>query len=165
MSTSADRYWDANAFLGWLAVEPDKVDRCRGVIRAAEARQLRIVTSSLTLVEVIKLKGGKPVGKESEPKITAFFEQPYVVVRQLDRRTAEFARRLIWDHNVGYKDAVHLATALVAKVRNFDTWDAALVNLSGKLGEPPMTIGYPDVPEQMSIDDVATEPSPSESAS
>jgi predicted nucleic acid-binding protein len=160
VSKDSDRYWDANAFLGWLAEEPNKVDRCRGVIRAAEAKRLRIVTSSLTMVEVVKLKGGQPVGKEAEPKITAFFEQPYVIVRQLDRRIAEFARRLIWDHNLGGNDAVHLATALVEKLRFFDTWDSGLVKLSGKLGTPPLTIGYPDVPEQLTIDDATKETPP-----
>lgn len=51
--TSPVRYWDSDAFLGWLKAEPDKIDECRGVIRAAENGDLRLVTSSLTLTEVI----------------------------------------------------------------------------------------------------------------
>lgn len=41
------RYWDSNAFLGWLAEEPDKIDYCRPVIVAAEAGKVRILTSTL----------------------------------------------------------------------------------------------------------------------
>lgn len=43
------RYWDSNAFLGWLAEEPDKIDYCRPVIEAAEAGKVRILTSTLTI--------------------------------------------------------------------------------------------------------------------
>jgi hypothetical protein len=153
--SASDRYWDSVVFLGWLAKEPDKVDRCRAVIRAAEAHKLRIVTSSLTMVEVIKLKGRAPISKEVEPKITAFFEQPYILVRQVDRRTAEFARDLIWNRGVDPKDAVHLATALLARLHQFDTFDHGLMKLSGALGDPPLAIGYPDLPEQLTLDDVS----------
>jgi predicted nucleic acid-binding protein len=153
--TASDRYWDSVVFLGWLAKEPDKFERCRGVIRAAEAGHLRIVTSSYTLVEVIKLKGGKPIAPEAETMITAFFQQPYIIVRQLDRRIAEFARSLIWNQGVGQKDSVHLATALLAKLKHFDTFDNGLVKLSGQLGDPPMTIGYPDLPEQLTLEDIS----------
>ncbi len=51
------RYWDSDAFLGWLLNEQDKAPKCEGVLKAAEAGQLQIVTSALTLTEVIRLKG------------------------------------------------------------------------------------------------------------
>ena len=51
------RYWDSNAFLGWLAEEPDKIDYCRPVIEAAEAGSVRILTSALTIAEVLWIKG------------------------------------------------------------------------------------------------------------
>src|SRR5438128_11081236 len=110
------RYWDSGAFLGWLAIEPDKVDECRGVIKAAEEGNLRIVTSSLTLVEVIKLKSHAPMPHDRGPEIQRFFQHSWIIVRQLDRVTAERARDLIWQHGFDPKDATHVATALQARV-------------------------------------------------
>ncbi len=45
------RYWDSNAFLGWLAGETDKVPYCRPVLEAAQTGNLMIVTSALTIAE------------------------------------------------------------------------------------------------------------------
>lgn len=148
------RYWDSDAFIGWLAGEPDKVHECRGVIRAAEKGELRIVTSSLTLTEVIKLKRKPALGREHEQTINEFFKHEWIVVRQLDRFTAEYARELVWEHNFDPKDSIHVATAVRAGIPHLDTFDAKLIKRSGKIGDPPIIIGRPDVPEQLSLDDV-----------
>jgi hypothetical protein len=57
MMTKDLRYWDANAFLGWLNDEPDKQAACQTVLASAEAGKIQIVTSAITFVEVIKIKG------------------------------------------------------------------------------------------------------------
>ena len=46
------RYWDSNAFLGWLNAEADKVGKCEGVLTAAMKPLARLIptrfrTSSL----------------------------------------------------------------------------------------------------------------------
>lgn len=153
------RYWDSNAFLGWIAHEPDKADECRGVIRAAEKGELRIVTSSLTLVEVIKLKSHAPISRENEARINDFFKHEYIVVRQVDRATAEYGRELIWAHGFHPKDSVHVATALMARVPFLDTFDGKLIAKSGKIGEPPLIIARPNVPEQLSMVDLPVDES------
>jgi PIN domain nuclease of toxin-antitoxin system len=51
------RYWDSVTFLGWLAAEPDKAKCCRPVIEAAEGGTVRLVTSAITITEVVYLKG------------------------------------------------------------------------------------------------------------
>jgi len=140
------RYWDANAFLGWLKGEKDKVTACQGVLDAAEAGTIEIVTSALTLAEVIKMKGKQPIARADEEKIRGFFEQPYIVVREVDRFVAEDARELIWAHGVDHKDAIHVATALRLKLSVMDTFDDKLIGLSGKLGTPRLVIGHPCVP-------------------
>lgn len=145
------RYWDAVTFLGWLAAEPDKVDRCRAVIKLAEARRVRIVTSSLTLTEVIKLKGKAPLTRDKESIIRDFFKNDYIIVRLLDRRTAEYGRELIWTHGFHPKDAIHVATAVLAGVDQLDTFDDDLIKKSGIIGTPPLAIGKPDLPEQLEI--------------
>jgi hypothetical protein len=40
---------------------------------------------------------------------------------------------------------------LVAKVDQLDTFDGGLIKLTGKLGNPPLAIGHPNVPEQLEL--------------
>ena len=137
------RYWDSNAFLGWLAEESDKVDYCRPVIEAAEAGRVRILTSALTIPEVLWKKGQDRISADSAANVEAFFRHEWIVIRELDRFIAEDARALVWRHNVKPKDAVHLATALKRDVpiEQLNTFDVPLSRFSAKLGEPPLIIG------------------------
>lgn len=141
------RYWDSNAFLGWLAEEPDKIGYCRPVIEAAEAGNVRILTSALTIAEVLWIRGRDRIPAGSAATVEAFFRHEWIVVRELDRFIAEDARALVWNHNVKPKDAIHLATALKRDVaiEQLDTFDEPLIALSGKLGEPPLIIGKPNM--------------------
>ena len=141
------RYWDSCAFLGWLSNEQGKAEKCETVLDAAESGTIEIVTSALTLTEVIKRKGDKPIPKESEEKIREFFENPWIVVREVDRFIAEDARKLIWTHSgLSSPDSIHLATALSLKLSHLDTFDDKLIALNGKLGNPRLIIGHPSVP-------------------
>lgn len=148
MSELPDRYWDACAFLGWLAEEPGRVDKCQLVLDAAEAGKLTIVTSTFTLVEVIRLKSKTPLPPDLQPKLENFFKQPYIVLREVTRRTGEMARLAVWEYGVEPKDAIHVATALQAELQYLDTFDDALIGKSGKIGNPPLIIGEPYVPGQ-----------------
>jgi len=53
------------------------------------------------------------------------------------------------------KDAIHLATALRRDVAfdQFDTFDKDLIRLSGTLGEPPLTIGRPNLPSKLPFEE------------
>lgn len=86
------------------------------MIREAEAGNLEIVTSTLTLVEVLWPKG-QPLQLPSERAATVqrFFEHEWIVLYELDRTLAERAREVVWDHGIRPKDAVHVATALDAQ--------------------------------------------------
>ena len=79
--------------------------------------------------------------------VEAFFRHERIVVRELDRFIAKDARALVWNHNVKPKDAIHLATALKRDlaIEQLDTFDEPLIALSGKLGEPPLIIGKPNM--------------------
>jgi|SRR5882672_7991316 len=145
------RYWDSNAFLGWLAEEPDKAPRCKPVLETAEAGDLIIITSALTIVEVLWLKGEQKLPPSRAKQIEAFFRNRWIVIREVDRFVAEDARELVWEKNVKPKDALHLATALRQDVviDQFDTFDGGLIKLSGTLGQPPLVIGYPNLPEKL----------------
>jgi predicted nucleic acid-binding protein len=143
------RYWDANAFLGWLSREPDKVALCRPVIDAARAGNVIIITSALTIAEVLWLKGQRAKAIED------FFRHRWIVIRELDRFVAEEARELVWEKNVKPKDAIHVATALRQDVEidQLDTFDGPLIKLSGTIGDPPLLIGEPSLPPKLPFDD------------
>lgn len=141
-----ERYWDSDAFLGWLAEEEDKVEECRAVIRAAEEGKTILITSALTLTEVLWMRRRERIPAESAEKVQQFFQHEYIVVNDLDRRIAEDAQRLVWHHSIKPKDAVHVATALDAKVARMETFDGDLIKKSGEVGEPPLEIGRPNEP-------------------
>ncbi|MGH7057385.1 MAG: hypothetical protein ACREFZ_05795 [Acetobacteraceae bacterium] len=46
-------YWDSDAFLGWLQAEASKAELCRGTLERARAGEVAIVSSTLTLAEVL----------------------------------------------------------------------------------------------------------------
>ncbi len=142
------RYWDANAFLGWLKAEADRVDACRGVLEAAQAGQVRIVTSALTLVEVIKLSRETQIPKSDAKVIRDFFQNSFIDVKDVNRYIAETARELIWDHELSPKDAVHVATAVRFRIRRVETFDKHLLGMDGKVGSPALHIAWPGVDQQ-----------------
>lgn len=52
--------------------ETGRVENCRSVMYAAERSELRIITSALTLTEVIKIKGKEGMLASAEDRIKAF---------------------------------------------------------------------------------------------
>ncbi len=144
------RYWDSCAFLGWLAQEADKVGDCEGVIRGAEAGNVQIVTSSWTLVEVIKIKGQRPLPATVDSTIREFFKHEWIIVRQLDRVTAEDARELVWKYGFSATDSVHVASAVRAHLNQMDTFDDGLIRRSGEIGS--LVISRPNLPLQLELD-------------
>lgn len=152
MKNQPRRYWDACAFLGLLAEEPDKIDECNSVIRAAEKGEVRLITSAVTLTEVIKIKGSPRLKEEDEEKIRKYFENSYITVVNADRPLAEDARHLIWQFpKLDPKDAIHLATAIYAECPHLDTFDSDLLDLNGQLDGVLMHIGRPHLPHQYQL--------------
>lgn len=142
-------YWDSNCFLGLLNQEADKIDKCKGVIQKAEAGSLIIITSALTFIEVIKMKGKKHLPKKAEKTIQDFFQNRFISVRNVDRLVGIKARDLMWKHkHLSPKDSVHVATALLHDVPKLHTFDSDLLKLDNKYGNPKLKICYPDIPYQ-----------------
>ncbi|OLE15173.1 MAG: hypothetical protein AUI36_38285, partial [Cyanobacteria bacterium 13_1_40CM_2_61_4] len=105
------RYWDSSCFLAWLQAEAGRVDLCGQVIEEAKAGNVLLITSALTLTEVLMNRGKPPIPIEDAKKVQDFFQHEWIVVRELDRGTAEEARDVVWNHGVPPKDAIHVATA------------------------------------------------------
>lgn len=139
-------YWDSDCFLGWLQSEDDKQAACRQVIAEAEVGNIKIITSALTIAEVLMLRGHDRLPAERATMVNDFFRQPYISVRGLTRLVAEQAREFVWTHGVAPKDAIHVASAIAAEAATLHTFDADLIKKSGRIGLATLIIEHPSVP-------------------
>jgi predicted nucleic acid-binding protein len=143
------RYWDSAAFLAYFNEEPGRVDCCAPVLEDAENGKILIVTCALTLAEVLALRGQPRIPPEPalKQKVKEFFKNEYIAVQNVTRQVAELARDLVWDYEIAPKDALHVAAALAVEAPILETYDQPLIGKSGKVGNPPLIIREPPVPE------------------
>lgn len=134
-------YWDACTFLAYLQDEPGS-DLCELVLDAADHGQVLIVTSALTIAEVLNLRGKPKIPADRREDVVRLFSQDYIHVRNVTRRTGEMARDLFWDHDIPAKDAVHVAAALEAKLPVMNTFDDILMRRAKPL-EPRLRLEKP----------------------
>jgi predicted nucleic acid-binding protein len=103
--------------------------------------------------EVLWIRGKSPIPVTDARKVQDFFQHEWIVVRELDRATAEAAREVVWNNGVKPKDAIHVATALLvhgqAPLDQLDTFDGDLLRISETLGIPPLKIGQPEIPGKL----------------
>lgn len=142
------RYWDSDCFLGWLQAEDGKIESCRQVLNLAVRGDIEILTSALTIAEVLNLQGHEPISSDRRQQVVDFFKRSYIVTMSITRRIAEESRELVWDHGIKPKDALHVSAALSAKVDVFNTFDRALIGKSHKVGNPSLLIEIPTVAQR-----------------
>jgi predicted nucleic acid-binding protein len=150
-------YWDSCLFLAWIKDEERQtgdMDGVREVIERVKRRDAKIITSVLTISEVLesKLPAGMKtlidglmkrvnrVGMEIKIARMAHDLRDYYV-----QRSAEFGGKTI-----AVPDAIHLATAILYRVTEFHTFDGGgigktlgLLPLSGNVGGHRLTICKP----------------------
>ena len=136
-------YWDSDCFLAWLQAESGKIESCKQVLHLAEAGKVTIVTSTLTLAEVLHLRGSQPIARKDRERVEAFFKRAYIATSPVTRAIAELSRELVWDHGIRPKDAIHVATALDTQVESLHTFDKKLIAKNRRIGEPPLVIERP----------------------
>ncbi|MYB44034.1 MAG: type II toxin-antitoxin system VapC family toxin [Acidimicrobiia bacterium] len=140
------RYWDSVCFLAVMKDEP-KSQLCDGVIQAAEAGDVLIVTSTWTLTEVIRIKGWDSMTEAEDGVIRGFFERDYIALRAVTEEIGHLSRQLAWQQRYSPKDAIHVATALDAKCAVLDTFDRNLIRRGAPKGSD-LRITRPDLPYQ-----------------
>jgi len=131
-------YWDSSVFIALLSDEKGRAENVAQILEEAESGEVYIVTSSFTLVEVIKMKGRVPIKIDDQKKVTEFFEKDYFLFVDANRKITELARKLVWENPALFpKDAVHLASAVeFAKYQDLDgihSYDNDFLALNGKL--------------------------------
>lgn len=120
-------YWDSNAFLAWLQNEPNREAACRDTLDAAQRGDFLIVTSALTLAEVLWMRGAPKLTEQKAAILNKFFRRSCMRVVNLDRRIAQRAQRLVWESGIKPKDSVHVATALQFECPILETFDEPLI--------------------------------------
>ena len=147
-------YWDSCLFLAWLKDEERKqgeMDGVREVVDRAKRREIIIITSVLTAVEVLSSK--IPAGMDT------LFKGMMKRVTQIgmDIRVAGLAHDVRnyyvtqGGKTVSTPDAIHLATAILHRVNEFHTFDSdnsrgslGLIQLSGEVAGNKLTICKPE---------------------
>jgi predicted nucleic acid-binding protein len=141
-------YWDSDAFLGWLQAEQGKADLCAGTLKRADQGEVLILTSALTIAEVLWMRGAPMIPQEKADIVRRFFRRSYMRVRNVTRAVSESAQDLVWNHGFKPKDAIHVATALDAGAFALETFDEGLLKKSGTIGNPALFIRKPLAPAQ-----------------
>jgi predicted nucleic acid-binding protein len=141
-------YWDSATFLAYFQQEEGRVDLCRGTLERAEMGEVCIITSALTIAECLWLRGSVPIPKNRAQIVRLFFRHSYMRVRNVTRKTSELAQDLVWDQGIRPKDAIHVATALEARVPVIETFDDPLIGKTGLIGSPALIIRAPVGPAQ-----------------
>jgi predicted nucleic acid-binding protein len=103
---------------------------CRPVLEAAERGIVEIMVSAIALVEVLARNRTSGI---DDQRVRDFFDNDYILLVNVDKHLGDFARRLMLAGHPGLKplDAIHLATACIANVDEFHTFDDRLLALDG----------------------------------
>lgn len=88
-----------------------------------------MITSTLTVAEVIHLKGTPKLDPKNRELVSNFFRDDHIVIEPVTRKIAEMARDVVWDNSIKPKDAIHVATALFHKAVALHTFDKGLTHI------------------------------------
>ncbi len=150
-------YWDTCLFLAWIKDEQRKVDEMAGVrevIARSKRREVLIMTSVLTVTEILQSK--VPVGLGS----LLFDLMRRVERKSIDVKIAKLAHDLrdfyagradqFGGKTLSTPDALHLATAILYRADEFHTFDdgskgksLGLLSLSGQVGGHKLIVCKP----------------------
>ena len=130
-------YWDACCWISYIQREMPRpgcgfterrFDLCSQTLKTAIDKQVEVVTSAFTLAEVCKM----PTSSTSPSvNLPAFFDQPYIFLVNVDKVVGQKAQSLQLSGIGSLKpqDATHIATAQVANIPIFHTFDRKLLSL------------------------------------
>ena len=153
-------YWDACVFLALISDSTDdqsvaRRETCSLIFGRALRGEVAILTSVLSIPEVLRPGDTDPMPEEVKERVLRLFDQDCITLVSVDLARAEKAREFRWQSSrLKTPDAVHLASACHAKVDVMHTYDGdgvkwGLINLSGQICNPPLIIMAPVFTGQM----------------
>jgi predicted nucleic acid-binding protein len=146
-------YLDSSVFVAWVR-KPDEIVKginrreiADHIFKIAEAGTFKIYTSSLTLAEVYKRRGGPKLTEEENGKLLEYFEREFIELIDVDRLIGEQANGFCRQYNLLPNDAIHLACAVRAKCDVLLAWDTRFT----RVVRPDIKIEEPDIRGQTSL--------------
>ncbi|MCH8042323.1 MAG: PIN domain-containing protein [Planctomycetes bacterium] len=144
-------YWDSCVYISCIEKTPGRYPVLRDILDDAESGKVLFVASAFIIAEVNKFDDPTASAAEQAEKLRKFFENDYIEIRAMDRRTAELAADISRTHRIKPPDAVHVATAILSQCSCLQTYDGdkgearKLLAFNAKIGSPPLTIEVPQV--------------------
>lgn len=142
----ASVYLDSCFYLHYLKGDTERHVVLDAVFREWRAGRLPVVTSALTVTEVLWVRCNDDEARMVPPRaeeagvldlFSGYPPRQFTLV-ELDRVIAEAARDLVWNLNIKPKDAVHVASALKARVPMLFTTDQRLWRHTRQVGGDPL---------------------------
>ena len=118
-------FWDTNLFVYFFEGNPDFAAPVRELGRRMQVRGDRLVTSTLTIGEILV----RPIREndgETEKRYRAVFSRPDIQIATFDQTAAEYYARVRQDRGILAPDAIQLASAAAVGVDLFITNDDRL---------------------------------------
>jgi predicted nucleic acid-binding protein len=125
------------------------------IIVAAQAGKFKLVTSSLTIVEVFKKKGEKqPLTQEQNQDLRPYFREEYIVLVEVNRsigeRANELCQSMTEDAERGCRalrpnDAIHIAAAEYAECDVVLSWDTHFTSQTPRI--KTVRLEHPEIVE------------------
>lgn len=121
---------DTGPLIYYIEEHPAFLAKTKPFFEVAQRNEFRIVTSFITLIEVLvhPLREGR--SELAEEYRSILLQSPALTTVPLDESIAEQAAELRARHNLRTPDAIQLATAIRSGASWFLTNDAQLANLS-----------------------------------
>jgi len=140
-------YWDSCIFLSYINDEPKRVNIIEDVWRNILNDKKKVLTSTISIVEVAHGSEEK-IQWKLDPNIISIIDQiwtdPSINLVEFNGSIAEIARELIRNslpkkRVLKSKDAIHLATAIwinehYRSIKEFFTYDEGLVKFGPEVG-------------------------------
>ena len=117
-------FWDTNLFIYLIEGREELHDLVRGLLERMRERRDELLTSTLTLGEVLV----KPLeqGPETARRYERFFDAPGVQLVAFDREAARRYAAIRLDRSIRAPDAIQLSCAAAARTNLFLTNDDRL---------------------------------------
>lgn len=143
-------YWDACIFIAWITDEkvpprqPGEMEGLAEIVDEVDRGQSTLVTSAITLTEVLE----STLTTDQRQQFELAMKRPSTVVMNVDTRVGQLSSD-IRDHyrrqriSVKTPDALHLASAILARVDVLHSFDPDLLRLDGNVAGHQLAIRKP----------------------